>query len=450
MKLCLGTYLKILVQYSSYEQKEIVGKIMHYLSAEFVKINDKTYESKISNLVNGRKNPSKEIIKMAQDIKDDEYDEIAEYFKSVIEMLDPNKDKQIRSAICDVVMKDYRIKNSTVVDLVSGTTKDRLELEDTDLNRFLSGIFLYVMKYTKNVEKNEDSNEDVKELTDEYFVEIDKRIKKIEESIIKDVVELANQTSCINRDEEVELSARKFCIEHEENVELLPLCQIAYFINPCHKNIREIYTDYNTCSSKVRKRILELNKLPELDFSDKNWINRCIGLYEKKIVEMQLTTINFWYEGTKYLQRAYEKYSECKIEEFEPYIFDRIAKSETIDKLMDGKELKAALGDYIADYLYYKDNRTKQKLIPPWDKVWDVCNLSNCPEYEVTFWVCKFIIDSCYFIDPIVFPKKSDIQVHAETNQINIHLGDSECLIDTQEDMYYYALLQLYKCFYNK
>lgn len=432
MKLCLGTYLKIVVQCKNCTQKEIVGRIMQCFRSEF----DETDDSMISNLVNGRKNPSKDISEAANEVSKDDYGGLVKYFKeNVTPLLRPTEENVLRRAICEVIIRDNEIGSNVEVELVTKTTKENLERNTTDLSSFLLGIFLYVMKYTDN----KDCNQYVKKINEDFFMRIRKKSKG----------EISNSTNNVY-DEDTELAARKFCINYEKELELLPLCQIAYFINPCHKNIREIYTDYNTCSSKVRKRILELNKLPELDFSDKNWINRCIGLYEKRIVEMELTTINFWYEGTKYLNRAYEKHSECKIEEFEPYIFDRIAKSETIDKLMDGKELKAALGDYIADYLYYKDNRTKQKLIPPWDKVWDVCNLSNCPEYEVTFWVCKFIIDSCYFIDPIVFPKKSDIQVHAETNQINIHLGDSECLIDTQEDMYYYALLQLYKCFYNK
>ncbi len=425
--LCLGTYLKIVKQCKckSCTQKKFVGNIMHCLSDEF----DETDDVGISKLVGGVNNPSNEVREMAQDITADRYCEIVDYFSNnVIPLLDPNQYELIRSAICDVVMKDEDIKDGTVVELVSGTTKDNLEMKDTNLTSFLAGIFLYVMKFTDNNNRQED----VKGLNKDYFEEISKKI-----------ADKSPKKPAKVQDEEVYLAAQKFCIEHEEEKELLPLCQIAFFVDPHHKNIRNLYTDYNICSDSVKKRILELKGVTELDFTDKNWIDRCVSLYEKKITEMELTTRNFLYDGAKYLHRAYERYSACEIDDFELYIFDKIEKTETLGKPIGGIK-KTDLRGYIADYLGYKKNRSEQTINPPMDELWDVCNLGDCSESDVTFWICQFIIDSCYYID------NKGIQTNDESDFRNIGIGDSECLIKTQEDIYYYALLQLYKCFYYR
>lgn len=429
-KLCLGTYLTILKQCKSKSctQKKIVGNIMHCLSEKF----DETDDSMISNLVRGEKNPSDEVRERAQEIIEDRYCKIVEHFSDkVIPFLDPNEYELIRSSICDVVINDKEIKDETVVDLVSGTTKDNLEMKDTDLVSFLAGIFLYVMKFTNNSK------------CQEYVKQVNDCLKEIN----KKNTDKPKKNSAKVQDEEVYLVAQTFCIEHEKELELLPLCQIAYFKAPLHKNIRNLYTDYNKCSDRVKKKILELKGFKELDFTDENWIDRCIHLYEKKIEEMELTTKKFLYDDAKYLHRAFAPYSDFVID-FEPYIFDRIDKSETIDKLIGGKELKSSLGDYIADYLWYKKNKPEQKMIPPMDKLQDLCNWGECPEDKVTFWVCKFIIASCYHIEPSVFRDNKVGQAYEEEDLINISLGDSEYLIERQEDIYYYALLQLYKCFY--
>lgn len=463
MKLCLGTYLKIIVHCSSYEQQDIVRKIMRYFDGEAEKYND----VKISKLVGGINNFSSKIRKMAQDVKEDEYEDVSKYFKEVIEMLDPNKKILLRSAICNVVLKDNTIENDTIVNVISGTKKIDLKSEDTDLASFLGGIFLYVMKHTKNKEKNEDSKKHVKEV-EKYLDEIDLQIINQEKKSIKvqDEInqilcvgcekELKNSTLCQILDkfsknnsqvqEEIYSEAQRFCIEYEKYIEFLPLCQIANFVDPLHNNIRKQYTDYNKCSDRVKKKILELKGFKELDFTDENWIDRCIHLYKKKIEEMELATNDFLYEGAKYFHRAYERYSEYEIK-FDPYIFDKIDKTETIDKLIGDKELKSSLGYYIADYLWYKKNHPEYEIIPPMDKLWNLCDLGACSEYNVTFWICKFIIESCHYIE-------SSLGLDNEGNQDNeielrkLSIGDSEELIERQEDMYYYALLQLYKCFY--
>ena len=66
-------------------------------------------------------------------------------------------------------------------------------------------------------------------------------------------------------------------------------------------------------------------------------------------------------------------------------------------------------------------------------------------EYDVTFWVSMMIITTCkYLYDRVI-----DLSKPYEEDITDISLGDSECLIETQEDMYLYALLELYKLQYS-
>ena len=52
-------------------------------------------------------------------------------------------------------------------------------------------------------------------------------------------------------DEETLMEAQKFCLKYEEEMALLPLCQIAYNVDPFHKDVRKMYIDYKCLNSKV-------------------------------------------------------------------------------------------------------------------------------------------------------------------------------------------------------
>lgn len=89
----------------------------------------------------------------------------------------------------------------------------------------------------------------------------------------------------VEDNEEVFRQAQAFCIEYEEELELIPLCQIAAFLNPMHKYVREMYTDYCKCSVEVKKKILELKNIIVMEFFDKNWIAKAIDLFDKKYMK---------------------------------------------------------------------------------------------------------------------------------------------------------------------
>lgn len=243
----------------------------------------------------------------------------------------------------------------------------------------------------------------------------------------------------IEEDEVIYRQAQSFCIEHEQEIEFLPLCQIAAFLNPMHKYVRQMYTDFCKCSVAVKKKILQINGCKELFFSNKTWIAESLDLFDNEIHERKLCTSNFLYEDAKYLHRAFEIYSEYPVE-YNPWIFEPLIKSEC-NAL--GKEAKCSLYIWISDYLKLISNNPETNMIPPLDSMWTYCKNSNVQEYEVTYWVCMSIIATCPQLG-----NKVDYSSNADEHcLIDVDLGDSEGLISSQEDMYLYALLELYKYF---
>lgn len=53
------------------------------------------------------------------------------------------------------IVEDNSIKRTTIVDLITGLKKGELTGELEDPVSFLAGVFLYVIKYTKNPKKVE-------------------------------------------------------------------------------------------------------------------------------------------------------------------------------------------------------------------------------------------------------------------------------------------------------
>ena len=86
------------------------------------------------------------------------------------------------------------------------------------------------------------------------------------------------------------------------------------------------------------------------------------------------------------------------------------------------------------DYLHSADlGKSKWLLKPPIDMVWSQCDLAGCPEEIMTFWTMRIVIDCC--------------RVFAESEEDFIF---DEDLLETQEDMYYYAVMALYSTYIAK
>ena len=84
-------------------------------------------------------------------------------------------------------------------------------------------------------------------------------------------------------------------------------------------------------------------------------------------------------------------------------------------------------------YDHRHSGRTNWLTQKPMDMVWKQCNLGGCPEEIMTFWTMRIVIDCC--------------RVFAESEEDFIF---DEDLIETQEDMYYYAVMVLYNTYIAK
>lgn len=236
--------------------------------------------------------------------------------------------------------------------------------------------------------------------------------------------------------EEDILEARRFCIEYEKTIGLLPLCQIAFYVDPIHNNVRKMYSDYSLCKKSVRKEILRLKNVPEIPESG-GWFRESFEKYEAEIKEKGLTERNYFYDGAKYFHRAYKNHSSEAVDlSNNPPIFERLI--ELNPKYFGFSSIpkdKCTLSDYIRDYMWEKEDHPDRKLTPPLDYLWN--NLGLCAakkESTVTEWICRFIIESSYWLG-----KKGYV---IDERWGNIEVEDY--LINTQEDLYFYALLRLY------
>lgn len=82
-----------------------------------------------------------------------------------------------------------------------------------------------------------------------------------------------------------------------------------------------------------------------------------------------------------------------------------------------------------------KENNIESDALPPMDYLWLEKDFGSCEEAELTFWLCRFVIDSC---NNLYYRVKS-----CEFEMVNIN----DRYAETQEDLYYCALNSLYNLY---
>lgn len=427
-KLCMGTYLMILykMKASGCKQKELVGSIMHSRDPQF----NEEDNSQISHIIHGDINPPNEVRQNVNWLTDEAHLELVDYFKTdVISLLNPNKYQIIRLALIEIIFEDESIEEDTVVNIISKTKKADLQEDNSPLERFLAGIFLYVLQFTDNT----GTRKYVDEINNEFFKNLHTiKVKK-------------NRPVLNNKYLEGDMQkAKEFCRKHEKEIELLPLCQIAVSIDPLHMFVREMYNAFNMCDEETQNLIIALCKQRKLVFDNPDWICCAFEKYREKLKEYKLTKEEYFYDNETYFFLAYNRYSEYRIDDINPYIFKRLFEAKNAKAI--APKFKSSIGFYIDDYLWIKVHYPRKRPKPPLDYMWDVLDLSVAPEEDIAFWMCRFIIDSCGCFVPGV---DCSAKIYDEVNLQNVSLGDSEHLLNTMEDMYLYALLELYKFFYT-
>lgn len=227
-------------------------------------------------------------------------------------------------------------------------------------------------------------------------------------------------------------AARVFLIDNEDEIEYLPLSAIAKSLNLKRKHHRAITTKFLRCSEEVQKEILKQANSQTIEVS-KEQVSAALKLL-KDDIKTYCFGRDVLYGGAKYFHRAMERYSDEKIETVNPYRFEDFVNTRLYEDehgLQKNTKFNITLYDYMYDYRH--SGRTNWLIRKPMDMVWEQCNLGECPEEIMTFWTMRIVIDCC--------------RVFAESKEDFIF---DEDLIETQEDMYYYAVMALYSTYIAK
>ena len=228
-------------------------------------------------------------------------------------------------------------------------------------------------------------------------------------------------------------AARVFLIDNEDEIEYLPLSAIAKSLNLKRKHHRAITTKFLRCSEEVQKEILKQANFQLIEVS-KEQVSAALKRLKDDIKACGFGRDTL-YDGAKYFHRAMERYSGEKIETVNPYRFEDFVNTRLYEddahRLLKNTQFNRTLYDYMYDYRH--SGRTNWLIQKPMDMVWEQCNLGECPEEIMTFWTMRVVIDCC--------------RVFAESEEDFVF---DEDLIETQEDMYYYAVMALYSTYIAK
>lgn len=272
--------------------------------------------------------------------------------------------------------------------------------------------------------------------------------KKRESSNLKENLDLSNDEKKKGKDSKEIFdsntisSARKFSIDHEEEKELFILCQIAEYINPFHKHVRPLYTEYLEQNDDVRKAIMFLNGIPILKF-EPNWEYLYLEKFRNDIKELKLVTdMDLLYDGGKYFHCS-RHYADKKLKNKNPRIFP-VVPTQTRQRIYKDP-YKGDLLNYIDEYLYYKDDKDMFKYvsIPPFDWMIKHLDLMACPEEKLAFWMCKFIWSVCHIIPREIPSRKKVMKDEDDIYVLEPTMDD----IIYMEDLYYLTLFVMYNIY---
>lgn len=191
MSFCYGIYAKILTfckpRRRNPTNREIHEKLFGSVLEPYTQINIEDYTS--TNLIKCVQNVSTEISTAARKIiEENNTQKVADYFKAkIIDSQMIKSDSQtvltLISLLLDIISKDDSISDDTKVELVNGSTKAELLMQETlVLPNFLAGLFLYVITVD-----NRKGKQLASKLSYEYFMNFStkKRNYKIVSTIDK-------------------------------------------------------------------------------------------------------------------------------------------------------------------------------------------------------------------------------------------------------------------------
>lgn len=221
-------------------------------------------------------------------------------------------------------------------------------------------------------------------------------------------------------------AARIFTIDNDDEIEFLPLCEIASQLQFKRKHCRGIITRFLRCSRDVQKEILRQNNYDEMNITEAN-ISYALDCIQKDFDKHSFGE-NILYDGAKYFHRALRDWSDKSISHYNNYIFDNLRLKEYKASFRSPlfQSETTSLLSYMYDYLELNQH---DGIIPPINEMKQKTNWTCCDESATTYWTMRVLINGCHSLH------NPDIE--------NIE----EEILETQEDMYYYTVLVLYKTY---
>ena len=432
-ELCLGTYLQILYNARNEDRTNtkvfFIGEILSLLTNDFDSSN-----TAMSKLFTGINNPTNELIKKATCLTKEDYPIFVEDFKKIVmPMLNPNKLSNAVKMLEVAISEDSDINHDTEVDIITGLKKSELQGKVENQADFFAGVFLYVMKCTRNPRKSGAVGSIMKkliEITPDYvFVPCKNQSTHVLEN---------DETTCSRKrreeeryDEQIEQKATAFCIKYDLQRDWISLCQIAQITNPTKKHSRKIFNDFCKCTRSVQGKILEINGIKKFELAGDDWWYKYLVMFKNDYRKYELGAERYLYTFSQYFPRLLE-YGGERINDYTQRSF----APKIIPPMVCSKNYKLDVAGLIDEYIYYKEDKKYKKVLePPMDFMWRELDFGSCPELMLTAFLALFIIGTCRGIP---LPQDAEIQPF-------VFSGVGVPDLETAEDLFYQTILTLYE-----
>jgi len=434
-ELCLGTYLQIL--YNAKNEDRTNTKV--FFVAEILSILTNDFDpssTAMSKLFTGINNPTTELTKKVTHFTKTDYSRIADDFRKVVmPMLNPNKLSDAVRLLEIAIEEDSDIKQDTEVDLVTGLRKNELKGTVESQADFLAGVFLYVIKCTRNPGKSGVIGpimERLVKISPAYTFSAGKN-QSVHSSEKEDKPDKFRSPDADRYDEQATQKATAFCIRYDSQRDWIPLCQIAQITNPTKKHSRKMFNDFCRLTRSVQQRILEINGIKKLELSGDDWWYAYLVMFENDYRKYKLGDERYLYAFTQYFPKLL-RYGDVPIRSFTQRIF--APKIITPIMKMFSQSYKYDVTELIDEYIYYRNNEEFNSILePPMDFMWRELNFGSCPELMLASYLALFIIGTCLKI-----PLPKDIE-----NKMFAFSGPGTSEVETAEDLFYQTLLTLYE-----
>ncbi len=162
--LYLGSFLKVLTECRNSEKKSTQSFLAETLfTCICPKSNDdgQLYisDTNATRIIIGKDNPPADFRYLFEEMDESEYQMIPDRMKrDLLPMLNPNMVESIIPELSRLIDKDETISPETIVDVIGKTKKKDVFDYDGDLEHFLAGVSIYILKNTKNNVHLKDKN----------------------------------------------------------------------------------------------------------------------------------------------------------------------------------------------------------------------------------------------------------------------------------------------------